>query len=81
MPSTRLAAQLQVHPLQRRGAAGGDHPPDRAAARVADDLDLGRGDEVGRTGVARLGEDVHDAARQRLDLGEDLREANGGRGR
>jgi hypothetical protein len=73
----RLAAELEVHPLQGRGAVGGDDPPDRGAPGVADDLDLGRGDEVGRVGVPGLREEVDHAARQRLDLGEDLRHAIG----
>jgi hypothetical protein len=37
----RLAAELEVHPLEGGGAARGDQAPDYGAAGVADDLHVG----------------------------------------
>jgi hypothetical protein len=37
----RLAAELEVHPLEGGGSVGRDDAPDCGAAGVADDLDVG----------------------------------------
>ena len=59
-----LAAELQVHPLQRRGTSCGDLPADLNTAGEADRVDIGGLDEERRAGVARLGEHVDNAGRQ-----------------